>query len=479
MEPLFIKTEEQPLDVSVLYLTEKETDLSGYSFSPAELEYLNNQRKKDKRNIHVNSYFKWSYLIVTDTNLPEHELLEDIRIQASALYSTLKKNNHRQLLVVDTLSQPFRLKALLEGLALSHYQFLRHKSTDEDTRNKLEQIQVLSDTIGEKELQQWQVVTGAVYHARDLVNEPLSSLNAVQLGEAFQEMAREAGFSIEVFNKKKIEALRMNGLLAVNRGSVDPPSFSVMEWNPTEVRNSRPIVLVGKGVVYDTGGISLKPSSSMGDMKSDMAGAAVVVGILYAAARNKIPVRLIGLVPATDNRPGGNAYTPGDVVTMHDETTVEVVNTDAEGRMILADALSFARQFDPELVFDFATLTGSASVAIGPQGIVTMGNADETVFEQLIQSGLNTYERLVRLPLWKEYKEMIKSDVADLKNAGGREAGAITAGKFLEHFTRYSWVHFDIAPTAFLEKHDSYRGKGGTGTGIRLMYDFLNQYTAK
>jgi len=479
MEPLFIKTEERPLDVSVIYLTDKDTDLSGYSFTTTELEYVNNQRKNDKRNIHVNSYFKWSYLIVPDKNLPEHELLEDIRVQASGLYPTLKENGHQQLLVVDTLSQPSRTKALLEGLALSHYQFLRHKSKDEDARNKLENIWVFSDKIGEKDLQEWHVVMGAVYRARDLVNEPLSSLNAVQLGEAFQKMAGEAGFSIEVFNKKKIEALRMSGLLAVNKGSVDPPSFSVMEWNPADARNTRPIVLVGKGVVYDTGGISLKPSSSMGDMKSDMAGAATVAAIIYAAARNNLPVHLIGLVPATDNRPGGNAYTPGDIVTMHDETTVEVVNTDAEGRMILADALSFARQYDPELVFDFATLTGSASVAIGPQGIVAMGNADETVFEQLSQSGMNTYERLVRLPLWKEYTDMIKSEVADLKNAGGREAGAITAGKFLEHFTRYPWVHFDIAPTAFLEKKGGYRGKGGTGTGIRMMYDFLSQYAAK
>ena len=479
MLPYFVKTEERLPDVSVIYLTDKDSDLSGYSFTTTELEYVNDQRKNNKRNIRVNSYFKWSYLIIPDENLPEHEMLEDIRMQTSGLYPILKENGHQQVLVVDTLSQPSGLKALLEGLALSHYQFLRYKSKNEDTSNQLTKIQVFSDKVGEKTLEEWQVVVEAVYRARDLVNEPLSSLNAVQLAEAFQKMAKEAGFSIEVFNKKKIEALRMHGLLAVNKGSVDPPSFSVMEWKPPNAKNSQPIVLVGKGVVYDTGGISLKPSSSMGDMKSDMAGAATVAAILYVAAKNKVPVHLIGLVPATDNRPGGNAYTPGDIISMHNETTVEVVNTDAEGRMILADALSFARQFDPELVFDFATLTGSASVAIGPQGIVTMGTADEAVFDQLHRCGMNTYERLVRLPLWKEYKEMIQSDVADLKNAGGREAGAITAGKFLEHFTRYSWIHFDIAPTAFLEKRDGYRGKGGTGLGVRLLCDFLNQYSAK
>jgi leucyl aminopeptidase len=161
---------------------------------------------------------------------------------------------------------------------------------------------------------------------------------------------------------------------------------------------------------------------------------------------------------------------------MHSEKTVEVINTDAEGRMILADALSFAKQYNPELVVDFATLTGSASIAIGPQGLVAMGKADRSVFESLIESGQNTYERIVELPLWEEYNEMIKSEIADIKNVGGREAGAITAGKFLEHFTDYPWVHFDIAPMAYLDKNDAYRPKGGTGVGIRLMYNFLNNH---
>ncbi|MFW6100195.1 MAG: leucyl aminopeptidase family protein, partial [Bacteroidota bacterium] len=368
------------------------------------------------------------------------------------------------------------VKAFLEGLLLSHYQFLKYKTGEKDKRNTLKRIQVLSEGLSREDIRNMEIVCTAVYHVRNLVNEPLSCLNAVQLGEEFQKLAGEAGFSIDVFNKKKIESLRLYGLLAVNRGSLDPPAFSVMEWKPGNPRNEKPVVLIGKGIVYDTGGISLKPTSGMLDMKSDMAGGATVAGIMYAAARSKLPVHLLGLVPATDNRPDGNAYTPGDVITMHNEKTVEVINTDAEGRMILADALSFAKQYDPELVLDFATLTGSASVAIGPQGIIAMGNTDRFVVDNLIESGKNTYERIVELPLWEEYNEMIKSEIADIKNVGGREAGAITAGKFLEHFTDYPWIHFDIAPTAYLDKKDAYRPKGGTGIGVRLMYDFLKNY---
>jgi len=476
MEPAFIKTHERALDLSVVYIISGDTDLSGYSFTTTELEYIRRQLKADKKAIHINSYFKWSYLVLADEHAPDSELLEGMRRQASSLYPVLKENEHEALLVMDAAGQPLWVKAFLEGLALSHYQFIKHKPDGDEKKNRLRQVQVYSPGIDEEELGQLQVLCRAVYYARDMVNEPLSALNADQLGREFRKMAKEAGFSLEVFNRKKIESLRLYGLLAVNKGSVDPPSFSVMEWKPSQPENSKPVVLVGKGIVYDTGGISLKPSSSMLEMKSDMAGAATAAGIMYAVARNKLPVHLIALVPATDNRPGGNAYVPGDVITMHNEKTVEVVNTDAEGRMILADALSFARQYDPEMVFDFATLTGSAAVVAGPHAIVTMGNAPDEIFKRLEKSGMNACERLIQLPLWKEYGEMIKSDVASIKNAGGRDAGAITAGKFLEHFTDYPWVHFDIAPVAFLDKRDSYRGKGATGTGIRLIYDFLSRY---
>ena len=267
----------------------------------------------------------------------------------------------------------------------------------------------------------------------------------------------------------------MGGLLAVNRGSIDDPSFSILEWKPKNAKNKKPIILVGKGVVYDTGGLSLKPTpNSMDIMKCDMAGAAMMIGTVAAISRAELPLHVIALIPATDNRPGGNAYAPGDVVTMYDGSTVEVWNTDAEGRMLLADALSYAKKYDPELVIDSATLTGAAIRAIGSYASCIMGTADDKDFDQMESAGYQVFERVVKMPFWDEYRRELDSDIADLKNLGGAGAGQITAGKFLEHFTDYPWIHIDIAGPSFLTSPDSYRGKWGTGYGVRLLFEMLS-----
>jgi len=290
-----------------------------------------------------------------------------------------------------------------------------------------------------------------------------------------EKMGKEAGFSVEVFNRKKIEALHMGGLLAVNKGSIDEPTFTIMEWKPKNAINKTPVVLVGKGVVFDTGGLSLKPTKqSMDYMKCDMAGGAAVAATLYTAAVNKLPLHIVGLVPATDNRPDGNAYVPGDVITMFDGTTVEIKNTDAEGRLLLADALSYAKRYNPLLVLDIATLTGSAEIISGSQGLVAMGNSPEDL-EKLKQTGDETFERVVELPLWEEFAKPLQSNVADLNNLGARECQTSVAGKFLEHFTGYPWLHLDIAGIAFLHEKDFYRPAGGTGVGTRLLYHFLKK----
>jgi leucyl aminopeptidase len=227
-------------------------------------------------------------------------------------------------------------------------------------------------------------------------------------------------------------------------------------------------------VVYDTGGLSLKATyGSMDYMKCDMGGAAAVAGAFYAISKARLPVHIIGLIPATDNRPDGNAYVPGDVVTMYDGSTVEVLNTDAEGRMLLADALSYAKQYDPELVIELSTLTGSAHAAAGKYAIVGMGNASVETMDSLKESGFRTFERIAEFPFWDDYSETLKSDIADQKNIGGRYAGAITAGKFLEKFTSYPYVHLDIAGPSFNKLEDNYRGKGGSGVGARLLFDFF------
>lgn len=274
-----------------------------------------------------------------------------------------------------------------------------------------------------------------------------------------------------------IEAEGLRGLLAVNRGSTEDPAFAILRWNPPDAINDRPIVLVGKGIVFDTGGLSLKPTKgSMDQMKADMAGAAAVIGAFQCAARLNLPVSLVGLIPITDNRPGENAFVPGDVIRMHSGKTVEVLNTDAEGRLVLADALSFARRFEPLLAIDLATLTGAAVVALGTVAAPIMTNnlpgATERL-EKLERAGHRSGDRVHPMPMYDDYAKALESDVADLKNVGGREAGAITGAKFLEHFVSYPWIHIDIAGPAFLERADSYRPSGGTGFGVRLLADFL------
>jgi leucyl aminopeptidase len=365
----------------------------------------------------------------------------------------------------------------VEGMVLGNYQFLKYVKKIAELKSSLTTIKIHTDAMPSPAIAELQNLTDAVCYARDLVNEPANILTASQLSREFETLGKASGFTVEVLDKSKIEALKMGGLLAVNKGSVQPPTFNIMEWKPENARNSQPIVLVGKGVVYDTGGLSLKTTSnSMDYMKCDMAGSAAVVCALYMAAKSNLDLHIIALVPATDNRPGGDAFAPGDILTMYDGTTVEQMNSDAEGRLILADALAFAKQYDPELVMDFATLTGSAAAAIGGQGIVYMGTAAEDIKWQMEVSGFASYERLVEFPLWDEYGDWLKSDISDMRSMGPGEAGSITAAKFLEHFTDYPWMHFDIAGSAFLHKDDGYKLKGGTGVAVRLLWNFLKYY---
>jgi leucyl aminopeptidase len=409
-----------------------------------------------------------------EEEVPESHRLEEARKAAHSIHPALVDQGVERVVIVNGGVAPQESVAFAEGLALSNYQFLKYKTGDEEKKSTLDEILLHDAGLTDDHVLKLENLVCAVYHARDLVNEPLSYLTATQLSAEIEEMGKEAGFTVEVFNKKKIESLKMGGLLAVNRGSLDPPTFSILSWKPEGAINNKPIVLVGKGVVYDTGGLSLKPThDSMDYMKSDMGGAAAVAGALFSVARNGLPLWIIGLVPATDNRPDGNAYVPGDVVTMYDGTTVEVLNTDAEGRMILADALSYAKQYDPEVVIELSTLTGSAQAAVDKYGIVGMGNVSREIMDNLKESGEYTFERIAEFPFWDEYKELLKSEIADLKNTGGRYAGAITAGKFLEQFTEYPFIHLDIAGPSFNKVPFNYRGKGGSGVGVRVLYNYL------
>ena len=362
----------------------------------------------------------------------------------------------------------------LEGLMLASYRFDRFLSNPK--KNKLHTV-VVPKALKNQEFVYLNAMQEVVFWTRDMVNLPVSHLNAVQFAEEIKQWCQDKHCSVEVLNHAKIKSMKMGGLLAVNQGSMTPPTCTTISYKPKKQVNQNPIVLVGKGVVYDTGGLSLKPTpGSMDSMKSDMAGAAMVVGAIKALSVLNIPVHVIGLIPATDNRPGGNAYAPGDIITMYNKSTVEVLNTDAEGRMILADALSYADKFDPELVISAATLTGAAVRAIGTKAAISMGNAPKNVMDALVDSGLKTHERLVEFPFWEEYLTPMKSEIADLKNIGGADAGMITAGKFLETFVKAPYIHLDVAGPTWLEQRSGYLPKGGTGFGVRLLLEFLTNY---
>lgn len=434
----------------------------------------NQLEKNERKQVLIN---RNGHLVLVQTadsgkkNYLTHENWRRAGAQAAEIFNEYKIS---QVTVIDAIGDALTALAFAEGMALGNYRFLIHKLNPSREALSIRAIRVNSKKIKERDVEHLNIAIDAVCRARTLVNQPVNHMNAVQLAKEFEKMGKEAGFKVEVFNKPKIETLKMGGLLAVNKGSVDPPTFTVMEWKPSGPKNKKPLVLVGKGVVYDTGGLSLKPTpNSMDMMKCDKGGAVAVACAMYAIAKAKLPVHVIALASATDNRPGGNAYAPGDIITMMSGLTVEMLNSDAEGRMILADALHYAKRYEPELVLEFSTLTGAAKAAVGNFGIVCMGTADERTKNKLKECGNRVYERLAEFPFWDEYDELIKSDIAEIKNVGGPEGGSITAGKFLTRFTDYPFMHFDIAGPAFLTVKDTWRGKGGTGVGVRLLFDFV------
>ncbi|MCS6991310.1 MAG: leucyl aminopeptidase [Chitinophagales bacterium] len=436
--------------------------------------------KKELKEVVLPETNRLISIILVDKKKEDYKTAENLRKSGYNLLSALNRSKFSSVFIENRSQISNAALSVAEGMALGNYQFLRFKKDREKEANSLKEITLHAAQCNSKEVETLQAVVDSVYLVRDLVNLPVNYLNAVGLAQEIVKVGKQAGFRTEVFSKSKIEALKMGGLLAVNQGSVDPPSFSIMEYQPRKAVNKQPIVLVGKGIVYDTGGLSLKPTpNSMDYMKCDMAGAAVVLGVISCAARTKLPVHLIGLVPATDNRPGFNAFAPGDIITMHNQMTVEMLNSDAEGRMILGDALSFARQYKPELLIDIATLTGAAHRALGDQAFALMRTASDEVMALMHKASQDTYERFVEFPLWEEYGEWLKSDIADIKNVGGVNAGMITAGKFLEKFIDYPWVHMDIAGVAFLSSASSYRGKHASGIGVRFLYRFLQLRAAQ
>ncbi len=474
---MFLKIQKNPKG-DLIYIFNDINQLSELIKDKLEKEYIANALKLKRKIINLNRYSHQIFLLPI-TKEADWEQDEEIRKTGVTLTQTLNHSNTECVFIENLCNYQNAAYLLAEGMILSNYQFLKYKSDAKNQKNSLKDIYFSNQSISPKKLKELEHITQAVCLSRDLINEPLNNLTAEQLATAITKIGKDSGFRTQILNKEKIEKLKMGGLLAVNAGSQLPPTFSIMEYRPLNYKNKAPIILVGKGIVYDTGGLSLKPTpNSMDCMKSDMSGAAVITGVMYAVAMLELPIYLVGLVPATENRPGENAYTPGDVITMYSGTTVEVLNTDAEGRLVLADALHYAKKYNPELVMDFATLTGSASNTFGDAGICMLGNADEKTKTLLKESGFRQFEKLAELPLWKEYAQKLNSNIADLKNIGGPKAGAITAAKFLEHFTDYPWIHFDIAGVSFNDNNIDYRPAGGVAMGIRMALDyFINKYS--
>lgn len=380
------------------------------------------------------------------------------------------------------LELPAVVGAVAEGALLAAYRFDAFRGeSGKGLAPLLDELLLVAENgkgIGAAQvaLRAAEIVGAAVHLARDLVNTPGNAKSPADLAAEARRVALEQGLSCTVLDRKQLEQEGCGALLGVAQGSMREPQMAILEYRGGGAE--KPIVLVGKGVVFDAGGISLKPAEKMDEMKMDMAGAAAVLATMQAAAGLKLPLNLVGILPLVENLPSGSAYRPGDILTSLSGKTIEVLNTDAEGRLILADALTYAKRFEPQLVIDLATLTGACIIALGSQASAVLGNNNGLV-RQLLKAGENCGERLWQLPLWEEYAEQIKSEVADVKNSGGRPAGTITAAAFLQKFAGdYPWAHLDIAGTAWEEKGRPCVPRGASGVGVRLLIEFLRRRTA-
>ena len=365
-------------------------------------------------------------------------------------------------------------QVLIEGVAQGSWQFTELKKQPEDPKPEIDSVELVFDSADKEDAETGRRIGDAVaagyLFTRNLQMQPGNVCTPSYLAEQAQKLATAHGFGVTILDKAQIKKEGMGALLAVAQGSAEEPRFIVLEY---QGGSGAPVALIGKGVTFDSGGISIKPAANMEDMKFDKSGATAVLGAFEVLGRLKPKINVIGLIPATENLPSGTAVKPGDVVKSHLGKTIEIINTDAEGRLILCDALSYVRRFKPVAAIDAATLTGAVVIALGHHAIGMLGN-DEALLAEVRDAGERAGERCWPLPLWDEYRELLKSDVADVKNSGGRAAGTIAGGWFLREFVDgFPWVHLDIAGTAYLEGEGVSHAKGPTAVGVRLFTEFL------
>jgi leucyl aminopeptidase len=372
------------------------------------------------------------------------------------------------------------VQALTEGALLAEHVFDRFKTKKDDHPPELKSFVIVGNADLKKAMEKGEILARAQNFVRQINEHPANMMTPEKLAELAKQLAKEKKLHVTVFDKNAIKKMGMEGILAVNRGSALPPVMVVLEYNKDK-KNLPLYCVVGKGITFDSGGISIKPSKGMHEMKYDKTGAVNVFGIMKAAAELHLPIRLLGIFPATENMPGGNAQKPGDIIRAYNGKTIEVLNTDAEGRLILADALSYAAERKPEYIIDMATLTGAISVALGPHAMGLFSNNDKLA-NAIMESGIHTHERAWLMPTWKEYADFIKADFADIKNTGSEmgEASSITASKFLEEFVNgVPWAHLDIAAVDMVKYPHPYMEKGASGIGVRLVIETLERLAKK
>jgi len=376
-------------------------------------------------------------------------------------------------------SEEYFYQTILEGIYLGNYNFNKYLSKSKKP-SKLNAIIEISDLkLSQKILELTSNIAQAIYFTRDLVNEPANFLTPIEFSKRVKNEFRKTSVKIKIFNEVELKKQKMNAILSVGKGSSNKPVMIIAEYKP-KVKSKYKICLVGKGVTYDTGGLSIKPTAGMLQMKADMAGGATVFGIIKAAEKNNLPIEIIGIVPAVENSISGNSYKPGDVISTSSGKTIEVKDTDAEGRLVLADALEFASKQNPNEIIDFATLTGAVAVALGlfTAGVFTK---NDEIAERIKIASQETYEHTWRLPFWDEFNNLLESKIADISNLGPRWGGAITAGKFLEQFVdeKIPYAHIDIAGPALNHDLTNYTKDYCTGFGVRFMFEYLKEITNK
>ena len=421
-------------------------------------------------------------VIVVGLGTPEKITTQAIRRASSTAARHLQNTGAQQITLAlnwdsNNYDAAQGVQAEVEGALLGLYTFRIYQNKENNGQN-ISQLQVLTDDAHKAESEQaihkGQVLAEATNLARSLINEPPAVLTPSELANRAVAMAKEVGLEYEVFDQAKIEELRMGGILGVAKGSAEPPRFVILRYRGAPESAEKGLAFVGKGITFDTGGISLKPAERMDEMKGDMGGAAAVIGAMQAIGRLKPHINVTGIVPTCENMPSGTAYRPGDILRIMNGKTIEIVNTDAEGRLILADALSYATKEGYAPIIDLATLTGGIVVALGTTMTGLFSN-DEQLTDNILAAGRIAGEKYWPMPLDDEYSEQIRSEIADIKQTGGRQASSVTAAKILENFVGDAkWAHLDIAGTSYTDKKP-YQEKGGTGVGVRTLTELAMQ----